>query len=132
MATGATVNGLPGGPAYTMYTGFDPASIATNLGTVVAAKLASTLVSQVVVPHYPEGAVGQQIGASRLVNGEPARSALPKVAQKFRCNRLWIIKPTVGTPPRTRCQKRRADYRPLRGELRRWKGLGSPPGHLYA
>jgi Ca2+-binding RTX toxin-like protein len=64
MATGATVNGLPGGPAYTMYTGFDPTSIATNLGTVAAAKLASTLVSQVVVPHYPEGAVGQQIGAS--------------------------------------------------------------------
>jgi Ca2+-binding RTX toxin-like protein len=61
MATGATWgNGNP----YTMYTGFDPASIATNLGTVVAAKLASTLVSQVVLPHYPEGAVGQQIGGS--------------------------------------------------------------------
>lgn len=59
-AFGTLGNGNP----YTMVTGFDPASIATNLGSVVAAKLASTLVSQVVIPHYQEGAVGQQIGAS--------------------------------------------------------------------
>ena len=53
---------------------------------VVAAKLASTLVSQVVVPHYPEGAVGQQIGGS--VGGR--RRAAPSCSPKSRSSvRSW-------------------------------------------
>jgi hypothetical protein len=77
MATGATWGD---GNPYTMATGFDPASIATNLGSLVAAKLSSTLVSQVVLPHYPEGAAGQQIGAS--VGATLARPRQGKFAQR--------------------------------------------------
>jgi Ca2+-binding RTX toxin-like protein len=64
VATGATVNGVPGGPAYTMLTGFDPVSIATNLGAAVAGYLGSTLAAQVAMPQHAEGAIGEQVGSS--------------------------------------------------------------------
>jgi len=43
-------------------------------------------------------AIGSAIGT--MVGG-PARRHLPKVAAKCHCNRLWIIKPKVGTHAHT-------------------------------
>ncbi|TMI99397.1 MAG: hypothetical protein E6G97_22655 [Alphaproteobacteria bacterium] len=64
MMTGATVNGLPNGPAYTMFTGFDSGAIFLNLSGAVAGYLGSTLAAHIATPHYAEGALGQQIGSS--------------------------------------------------------------------
>ncbi|TMI99395.1 MAG: hypothetical protein E6G97_22645 [Alphaproteobacteria bacterium] len=60
MMTGATVNGLP----VTMFTGFDSGAIFTQLEGAVAGYLGSTLAAHIAMPHYPEGAVGEQIGSS--------------------------------------------------------------------
>ena len=69
MMTGATYGD---GIAYTMFTGFDPASIASQLGpsvalqlgTAIGGYLGSTLSAHIMVPHYQEGAIGQQVGSS--------------------------------------------------------------------
>jgi Ca2+-binding RTX toxin-like protein len=69
MMTGATWGS---GNAYTLFTGFDPATIAGNLGPsvglqlsgVVGGYLGQTLAAHVMVPHYAEGAIGQQVGSS--------------------------------------------------------------------
>jgi Ca2+-binding RTX toxin-like protein len=62
VATGATWG--PDNLPYTMVTGFDPVSIATNLGAAVGGYLGSTLAGHVVVPQHQEGAIGQQVGSS--------------------------------------------------------------------
>jgi hypothetical protein len=67
VATGATLpNPLLGGDPipYTMFTGFDPTSLATNIGGAVGGYLGSTLAGHVMVPHYAEGAIGHSVGSS--------------------------------------------------------------------
>ena len=57
---------------YTMFTGFDPATIAGSMGPSVGLQLSgavggvlgSTLAAHIAVPQHAEGAVGQQIGSS--------------------------------------------------------------------
>src|SRR5947209_6022483 len=60
MMTGASLNGAP----YTMFTGFDTGAIFTQLEGAVAGYLGSTLAAHITMPHYAEGATGQQIGSS--------------------------------------------------------------------
>jgi Ca2+-binding RTX toxin-like protein len=62
MATGATWG--PDNLSYTMFTGFDPTTLATNIGGAVGGYLGSTLAGHVMVPHYAEGAIGSSIGSS--------------------------------------------------------------------
>jgi hypothetical protein len=67
VATGATLpNPVLGGDPipYTMLTGFDPTSIATNIGGAIGGYLGSTLAAHVMVPHYAEGAIGESVGSS--------------------------------------------------------------------
>ncbi|MGB9367024.1 MAG: FG-GAP-like repeat-containing protein [Xanthobacteraceae bacterium] len=52
------------GLAYTLFDGFNTLGFAANVTGVIGGVLGSTLAAHVVLPHYPEGAVGQQIGAS--------------------------------------------------------------------
>jgi len=97
-----------------MFTGFDPVSLAGNVGGAVGGYLGSTLAANIMMPQHAEGATGESIGCGRA----SAQVGLPKVARGFDCNRLWIIKPKVGTRPRTRCQRRVGAYRPVRGDFR--------------
>jgi Ca2+-binding RTX toxin-like protein len=62
MATGATWG--PDNLAYTMLTGFDSGAIFLQLEGAVAGYLGSTLAAHVAMPHYAEGAIGQQVGSA--------------------------------------------------------------------
>ncbi|MEJ0078058.1 MAG: type I secretion C-terminal target domain-containing protein [Alphaproteobacteria bacterium] len=77
MMTGATVDGLAGGPAYTMFTGFDSGAVVLQLESAVAGYFASQFAGEIVVPHHPEGAIGQQIGSA--VGGTVGTFILPVV-----------------------------------------------------
>jgi hypothetical protein len=61
MMTGATWGN---GNAYTMFTGFNSDVIVPEIGGVVGGYLGSTLAGHIVIPHYAEGAIGQQIGSA--------------------------------------------------------------------
>ena len=58
--TGAAINGVP----YTMFSGFDSGAIFLQLEGAIAGYFGSTLAAHVAMPHYSEGAVGEQIGSS--------------------------------------------------------------------
>lgn len=61
MMTGATWGE---NQAYTMFTGFDPLSMASNIGGAVAGYFGSTLAANIMAPHHAEGAIGEQVGSS--------------------------------------------------------------------
>ena len=49
---------------YTLFDGFDAAGLFTNLTGAVGAFLGTTLAAHIVMPHRPEGAIGEQIGGT--------------------------------------------------------------------
>jgi hypothetical protein len=87
--TGATVTGAGGGQVpVEMFTGFDPVSLATNVGGAVGSFLGSTLAAQIMMPTHPEGATGRISGRRRQAKF-PERIVAKMERPRRRRARLW-------------------------------------------